>query len=155
MSRAENLMLLFREFAIVDDLARRRLRRILPPDLTEAQYGVLNHLRFTGNRDETPGDLARLFDVTRPAMTQLLGRMRTAGLVDLVPAAHDGRVRHVRLTARGRERQAAVVEDLSADLERLGRRFSATDLESLLQEARRFRLLTEEMFATTTEARPS
>ena len=32
-------------------------------------------------------------------MTQTLNRLRTAGLVELVPAPQDGRVRHVRLTA--------------------------------------------------------
>jgi DNA-binding MarR family transcriptional regulator len=155
VSRTDQIMLLFREIAIVDDLARRRLRDVLPHDLTEAQFGVLNHLRFTGNRHETPGDLARLFDVTRPAMTQLLGRMRSARLVELLPAAHDGRVRHVRLTALGRSRQAEVVEALAADLGRLGRHFSAAELEDLLGQLRRFRLLTEELVDSTRELRTS
>ena len=155
MSRTDTMMLLFREIAIVDDLARRRLREVLPAELTEAQYGVLNHLRFTGNRDETPGDLARLFDVTRPAMTQLLGRMRAAGLVELRPAAHDGRVRHVLLTALGRRRQAEVVDALAVDLGRLGHRFPAAELEDLLGQLRRFRLLAETVMDTAAEDRPA
>jgi DNA-binding MarR family transcriptional regulator len=144
-------MRLFREFAIVDDVARRRLRTALPDGLTEAQYEVLSHLRHTDNRDETPGDLARLFDVTRPSMTQLLGRMSAAGLVELVPAPHDGRVRRVRLTEAGRRAQGAVVGALEDDLARLGRRFRASDLEELLDRARRFRLEVEQRLTTLAE----
>ena len=152
MDRSDLLLQLFREFAIVDDAARRRLRAALPPALTEAQYGVLNHLHFTSNRDETPGDLARLFDVSPPAMTQLLGRLRGAGLVELLPAPGDGRQRRVRLTAAGRACHEQVAGALGAEFEQLGERLRAQELEALLRQARRFRLALEQSLAALTRS---
>ncbi len=152
MSRSGNTFLLLREMAIVSDLARRSLRRVLPEGLGEAQFEVLNHLVFTGNREETPSDLARLFEITRPAMTQTLGRMRAAGLVELVPAPADGRLRHVRLTATGRARHAEVLAALEQDAERLGARLGAGELEALLGQVRRFRLEAEAVLGFAREA---
>lgn len=152
MNRAENTFLLLREMVIVSDLARRSLRRVLPEGLGEAQFEVLSHLVFTGNRDETPSDLARLFGITRPAMTQTLGRMRAAGLVELVPAPADGRVRHVRLTAAGRSRHAGVLAALERDAARLGARLGADELEALLGQTRRFRLEAEAALGVAEEA---
>ncbi|MEE4301687.1 MAG: MarR family transcriptional regulator [Pseudomonadales bacterium] len=151
MNRSENTFLLLREMIIVSDLARRSLRRVLPENLGEAQFEVLSHLVFTGNRDETPSDLARLFEVSRPAMTQTLGRMRAAGLVELAPAPADGRVRHVRLTAAGRTRHAAVLTSLAQDATRLGARLGAAELEALLGQVRRFRLEAETVLSLDPE----
>lgn len=151
VNRSENTFLLLREMAIVSDLARRSLRRVLPEGLGEAQFEVLNHLVFTSNRDETPSDLARLFEITRPAMTQTLGRMRAGGLVELVPAAGDGRLRHVRLTAAGRARHAGVLAELEQDAARLGARLGARELETLLGQVRRFRLEAETVLGLARE----
>lgn len=144
MNRSEMTLLILREIAITADSSRRRLRETLPQGLGEAQFDVLNHLTFTTNRNETPSDLARSFHVTRPAMTQTLNRLRAAGLVELVPALQDRRVRHVRLTAKGRARHGEVVGMLEAGMQTVSRRFSNADLERLLQQARRFRLEMEQ-----------
>lgn len=152
MNRSGNTFLLLRELAIVSDLARRSLRRVLPAGLGEAQFELLSHLVFTANRDETPSDLARLFGISRPAMTQTLGRMRSAGLVELVPAPADGRLRRVRLTAAGRARHGQVLAALEQDAHRLGERFEAGELEALLGQVRRFRLEAETVLAPRTEA---
>ena len=144
MNRSEMTLLILREIAITADSSRRRLRETLPQGLGEAQFDVLSHLTFTTNRNETPSDLARSFHVTRPAMTQTLNRLRTAGLIELVPARQDGRVRYVRLTAAGRARHGEVVGVLEADIRAVSRRFSNADLEGLLQQARRFRLEMEQ-----------
>lgn len=152
MTRSESTFLLLREMAIVSDLARRRLRQALPEGLGEAQFDLLNHLVFTDNRDETPSDLARLFGISRPAMTQTLGRMRSAGLVELVAAPADGRLRHVRLTEIGRDRHRAVLASLEEDASRLGARLAREELETLLGQTRRFRLEAERALAPLEEA---
>lgn len=143
MNRIETLRLLFRELGILGVETSTRLARVLPSPLTETQFGILNHLCFTTNVDETPGDLARAFKVTRPAMTQLLGRLVDHGWVELRPAPSDGRLRHVHLTAAGAEAHGAVLEALDADFGAIGARTSATELEDLLAALRRFRFTVE------------
>jgi len=64
--------------------------------------------------------------VTQPAMTQLIGRLTEAGLVERIPDPADGRVVQVRLTADGKatlagrravraDRLAVLLAKLSAD----------------------------------------
>lgn len=143
MRRDEILQLLFREIRIIDDAARVSLLDALPKGLSEAQFGVLSHLQFTTNRDETPGDLARVFHVSRPAMTQLLGRLVRQQLVALRPSDSDGRVRHVTLTDAGRAAHGAVFETLGADLEAIAGTLRKRDLEALLGDLKQFRTAVE------------
>lgn len=151
MRREELLQLLFREIRIIDDAARVSLLGALPPELSEQQFAVLSHLRFTSNRDETPGDLARLFHVSRPAMTQLLARLVRRQLVSLQPSAQDGRVRHVTLTDAGRAAHGAVFEALAADLGALAAELRGkpgkAGLEALLADLRQFRNAVESALA--------
>src|SRR5215470_8867055 len=67
--------------------------------------------------------------VTQPAMTQLIGRLAEAGLVERIPDPADGRVVQVRLTADGKatlagrravraDRLAGLLAMLSADEQR-------------------------------------
>ena len=130
---------LFREAAIIDEAVRRHVRHALAPPLTEAGFGVLSHLRFTDNRNETPGDLARLFDVSRPSMTQLLSRLVRDGFVTLHPAPHDGRVRLVQLTPEGRLAHGQVIARVAPFLEGLARRFDAADVAETLERLRTLR----------------
>jgi DNA-binding MarR family transcriptional regulator len=61
--------------------------------------------------------------VTQPAMTQLIGRLEDAGLVDRAADPSDGRVVQVRITADGRAmlagRRAVRAERLAGLLDRL------------------------------------
>jgi DNA-binding MarR family transcriptional regulator len=143
MDPTETLRRLFREIGILGTEASARLVRVLPPPLTEAQFGILNHLSFTTNSDETPGDLARAFKVTRPAMTQLLGRLAEHGLVEVRPAPRDGRLRHVHLTAAGAAAHEAVFEALGDELATIAARSGDVDLEGLLETLSRFRRVVE------------
>jgi DNA-binding MarR family transcriptional regulator len=67
--------------------------------------------------------LANREGVTQPAMTQLIGRLEDAGLVDRAADPSDGRVVQVRITADGRAvlagRRAVRAERLAGLLDRL------------------------------------
>jgi DNA-binding MarR family transcriptional regulator len=143
MNRIETLRLLFREIGILGIEASTRLARVLPRNLTETQFGLLNHLHFTTNVDETPADLARAFKVSRPAMTQILRRLVDRGFVELRPAPGDGRLRHVTLTAAGDEAHEAVLEALGKDFEAMATHSSAGELADLLTALRHFRQTVE------------
>lgn len=139
MRKHELLRDLLREVAILDDAVRHVLGRHLPDGVPEAQFTMLNHLRYTQNVAETPADLARVFRVSPPAMTQLLGRMVRGGLVRLAPDPGDRRRRHVALTDTGCALHERTLRTLDAELERLGRGLRSSELTALRDGLRRLR----------------
>lgn len=95
---------LFTEIAIINQLASTATQRLLPPPLSLAGYGVLNHLaRLPSDLhgDWGPARLARAFQVTKGAMTNTLQRLEAAGLITQEADPDDGRARFVRLTPAG------------------------------------------------------
>jgi DNA-binding MarR family transcriptional regulator len=143
MRKHELLRDLLREVAILDDAVRHVVGRQLPDGVPEAQFAMLNHLRYTRNAAETPADLARVFRVSPPAMTQLLGRMTHGGLVRLAPDPVDRRRRHVELTDTGRAVHERTSRTLEAELERLGRDLRSNELTALRDGLRRLRHVAE------------
>ncbi|SFW91823.1 MarR family winged helix-turn-helix transcriptional regulator [Amycolatopsis australiensis] len=82
-----------------------RLRSL---ELSMSQYAVLRAL------DDHPGassaELARITFVTRQSLRDVLGGLRTAGLVTVAEQASTGRARPVALTASGRAKLRAAEE---------------------------------------------
>lgn len=82
--------------------------------LTHALATIEQHRRGTGlqhtehaalvwianRRHTTPGDLAHLLGRSRPAITGLLDRLHTAGLITRNAVEHDRRVTRIDLTPR-------------------------------------------------------
>ncbi|MEV7038695.1 MarR family transcriptional regulator [Amycolatopsis sp. NPDC051061] len=101
--------------------------RLRPLELSMSQYAVLRAL------DDHPGassaELARITFVTRQSLRDVLGGLRSAGLVTVAEQASTGRARPVALTASGHAKLRAAEElvtqveeemlgDLSADQRR-------------------------------------
>ncbi|VVJ19806.1 Transcriptional regulator [Amycolatopsis camponoti] len=101
--------------------------RLRPLELSMSQYAVLRAL------DDHPGassaELARITFVTRQSLRDVLGGLRSAGLVTVAEQASTGRARPVALTTSGRTKLRAAEElitrveeemlgDLSADQRR-------------------------------------
>jgi len=89
--------------------------RALPPGLTLAQFGILNHFARLGG-EWAPLRLARAFQVTKQTMTSTLARMEAAGLVSIRPDPADGRAKLVALTASGRETHHRCLQRLGPTL---------------------------------------
>lgn len=100
----------FAEIAIIDQLVTNRLERVLPVGLSHAQFGVLTHLARDGSAT-TPAELARVFQVTKGAMTNTLQRLEAQGMVTVAPDPDDGRKKLVALTPEGK---GALMTALSA-----------------------------------------
>lgn len=98
----------FNEIGIIEQLARNRFERVLPGEMRIAHFGVLNHFaRLGGERSLV--NLARAFQVSKPAMTNTVQRLEASGFVKVRPDPEDGRGKLVSLTAAGlRARQSAV-----------------------------------------------
>lgn len=91
---------LFSEMLTADQLARGRLARALPKGMELSHFVVLNHL--AQHREErTAADLARLFHLTRGAMSNTLARLERAGHVHIRPDWDDARRKRVMISPAG------------------------------------------------------
>src|ERR1700739_1173229 len=80
-------------------LRRRCDAALKPTGLSMAQYALLRALR--DHPDASASELARLCFVTRQSLRDVLGGLRTAGLVALADAQGRGRARALQLTPLG------------------------------------------------------
>jgi DNA-binding MarR family transcriptional regulator len=113
---------LFSEIVMIEQIARSRLARALPRGMEPSHFMVLNHFSRLGG-EKSPAQLARIFHVTRGAMSNTLQKLDAAGYVHIRPDWDDARRKWVSLspagqTARDRAAQAIapVFDDLSAQL---------------------------------------
>jgi DNA-binding MarR family transcriptional regulator len=119
-------------------LADQRLDRATPEGLSLASLSVLNHLALWGGAP-TPNDLAQVFQLSKPAMTNTLQRLAARGFVDVTPDPDDGRRKHVALTDAGLAAQRAAVAGVRPKLEALRGAFEPRDFEAALPFLRRLR----------------
>ena len=108
----------FNEIGIIEQLARTRVERVLPGGMKMPHFGVLNHLVRLGKK-ESPADLARAFQVTRPTMTNTIQRLEATGFVAVEPNLDDGRAKLVLVTPRGRKARDAAIEALAPMLTKI------------------------------------
>jgi DNA-binding MarR family transcriptional regulator len=109
---------LFSEILTVDQLARSVLAKALPKGMELSHFSVLNHLAHVGG-EKTPAQLARVFHLTRGAMTNTLGKLEWAGWVHIRPDWDDARRKLVSISATGlvaRDAAVAVITPLIADV---------------------------------------
>lgn len=109
---------LFSEIFMADQLARNRLTRALPKGMEISHFSVLNHLART-NVEKSPAQLARMFHVTRGAMTNTLSKLERAGHVHIRPDWDDARRKFVSISPSGRaacEAAFQVVAPIVADV---------------------------------------
>jgi DNA-binding MarR family transcriptional regulator len=105
MKQDEALRLSFQvmsEIAIIGHLADTALAKALPPELSVAGFGVLNHFVRLNVEGESPARLARAFQVTKGAMTYTLQALEELGYVAIEADPTDARAKIVRITKRGR-----------------------------------------------------
>ncbi|NWG53277.1 MAG: MarR family transcriptional regulator [Hydrogenophilaceae bacterium] len=112
MTEEEALTLAFQalsEIAIIGHLADTALAQTLPPELSVAGFGVLNHFARLKVEGESPARLARAFQVTKGAMTYTLQRLEAQGYVRIDPDPRDARAKIVRPTRAGERARAAAI----------------------------------------------
>jgi DNA-binding MarR family transcriptional regulator len=111
-------------------LMRREVeQRMAVHGLTDAQWKPL--MLLSSGRAGNANEMARLMDVDAGAVTRLLDRLETKGLLERVRSEADRRVVHLRLTAAGEAVAAQVPHVLAAVNNDFLRGFSETDFEQL------------------------
>ena len=78
----------------------------------------MNHFaRLSGER--SPAELARVFQVTKGAMTNTVQRLQARGLVDIGPDPKDGRSKRVSITKKGLRVRNQAIQALAPVMEKL------------------------------------
>ncbi len=129
---------LFNEIGIIAQLSASRFERVLPHDLTLAQFTVLNHSVRLGD-GWTPARLAAAFQVTKGTMTSTLQKLVAKGFVRIEPDEQDARSKRVFLTAAGRAARNAALKALAPEMADLPNGFSpaqATEILPALEQLR-------------------
>jgi DNA-binding MarR family transcriptional regulator len=91
---------LFSEIVMIEQLARIRISRAMPKGMELSHFMVLNHFARLGG-EKTPGQLARIFQVTKGAMTNTIRKLDQAGYVHVRPDWDDARRKWVSLSPAG------------------------------------------------------
>ena len=101
---------LFSEVLAADQVVRSRLGKVLPKGMEISHFSVLNHLAHHG-AERSPAELAKVFSVTRGAMTNTLSKLEWAGYVHVRPDWDDARRKLVAISPSG---AAALEQAMSA-----------------------------------------
>jgi DNA-binding MarR family transcriptional regulator len=131
---------LFSEIVMVEQLARTRLTRVLPRGMEFSHFMVLNHFARLGG-EKTPGQLARIFHVTKGAMTNTVGRLDAAGWVHVRPDWEDARRKRVSLSPAGRAARDRAVEAIVPIFDDVIRGLGPERIRAALPVLRRLREL--------------
>ena len=94
--------LFFSEISMVDQLMRHKINRALPNGMELSQFMLLNYLA-TISEERRPSQLAKLFQLTRGAMTNTLGKLESAGYIHMRPDWDDARRKCVVISSSGRK----------------------------------------------------
>ena len=142
-TRRLRLFELFNEIGIIQQLASSEFNRRLTDGLHVSHFSVINHLCRLGD-GRTPLQLARAFQVTKPTMTNTLGKLSASGLVEIRANPEDGRSKLVFLTDDGRDFRDRAIATLFPLLDKLDEHFGAETAESVLPTLRRLRTYLDE-----------
>jgi DNA-binding MarR family transcriptional regulator len=103
---------LFSEIVMVETLAKNRLTRVLPRGMELSHFMVLNHFARLGG-EKTPAQLARIFHVTKGAMSNTVSRLDAAGYIHVRPDWEDGRRKWIAISPAGLAARNRAVDAIS------------------------------------------
>jgi len=129
---------LFSEIAMADQLARSRLSRVLPKGMEISHFSVLNHLAHLGG-EKTPAQLARLFHVTKGAMTNTLRKLEVAGYIHIRPDWDDARRKWVTISTAGKAARDDGVRAIAPIFEEVAEALGAEKIRATLPILRELR----------------
>lgn len=102
------------EIRAIDQLIAARLTRALPDDLELSHFAILNHFSNLGG-EKNPAQLARVFQLTKGAITNSIARLEKKGLVRVRPDPNDGRKKFISLTEAGLETRNRAIDALAPE----------------------------------------
>lgn len=127
-------IVLLHEITITRQLTDAYLKRALPDGMEVAHFSVLDYLARNGG-ESAPGGMARVFHVTKGAMTNTVARLEAASYISVRPDNKDGRRKRIILTQSGKDARDiafTALQELTGPLvEQLGTKRISTALPLL------------------------
>lgn len=133
---------LFSEILTADQLLRARLTKGLPNKMEISHFSVLNQL--ARGEEKTPAQLARIFHVTRGAMTNTLSKLEIAGYVHIRPDWDDARRKLVSISPAGQSAREAALAAISPMVDGMMQELGADKVRAALPVLRELRVRLEE-----------
>ena len=130
------------EILATDQLLRNKLTRILPAGMEISHFSVLTHLAYTIS-EKTPAQLAKVFHVTKGAMTNTLNKLEWAGYVHIRPDWDDARRKMVAISPAGRQARDAALSAIEPIIRTLVDEKGADDIRAAIPVLREMRLKLE------------
>jgi DNA-binding MarR family transcriptional regulator len=130
---------LFNEIGIIAQLSGNRFQRVLPHELTMAQFTLLNHCVRLGD-GWTPMRLAAAFQVTKGTMTNTLQKLEAKGFIRVDPDPDDARSKRVFLTPAGKQARDASLKALVPEIAQLPAGFPPDLAAEILPSLERLRI---------------
>ncbi|MEM8772364.1 MAG: MarR family transcriptional regulator [Pseudomonadota bacterium] len=125
------LFKLLTEIDMIAHLASNEFARLLPPPLTEAQFGVLNRLMRLDCK-ETISELADAFQVAQPTMSSTVKKLVQHGFVEIAANEKDARIKHVGVTGAGKAIRNETIKIITPHLNELQTEGPAEDWNAIL-----------------------
>jgi len=129
---------LLSEIITLDQLARARLSKALPKGMELSHFSVLNHLAHVQD-ERSPAELARVFYVTRGAMTNTFNKLEMAGQSHIRSDGDDARRKCVSISGAGKLARDAALASAAPVLTDLVSTTGPADLKSSLAVLRNMR----------------
>ena len=127
------------KISIINRAFRKKLdEKASTMGLTSVQLRVLgsiSRLEAAGESEIHQNDLERIEHVTHPAMTKMLQRLESKGLISCVPSTQDRRYKKITCTEQSRGIHRVILEQDEAVLAELCKNFTPEQKETFLQMA--------------------
>lgn len=124
---------------MVDQLARGRLSKVLPKGMELSHFTVLSHLVHKGG-ERSPAELARLFHVTKGAMTNTLGKLERSGYIHIRPDWDDARRKMVSVSTAGAQAREEAVRAIAPVFDEMVASVGAEKIRLILPVLRELRI---------------
>ncbi len=129
----------FTEIKIIEQLATLRIQRALPDGLQVSHFAVLNHFSHLGG-EKSPAQLAKVFQVTKGAMTNTIARLAALGCVQVRDDQNDKRRKLVSLTPKGLRVREEAMADVTPVFAEVTNKFGRDRLREVLPVLRDLRI---------------
>ena len=127
------------ELLAVDNLVKSNISNKLPNHMELSHFMVLNYF-FHLKGEKTPAQLAKIFRVTKGAMTNTINKLEQKGYIHSRPDWNDGRKKLISLSNAGDLARAAAIKNMSPFFLSLVKNLGQDKLKSIIPTLREIRI---------------
>lgn len=127
------------EFLAIDNLIKSGISQKLPSDMELSHFVVLNYF-YHLKGEKTPAQLAKIFRVTKGAMTNTINKLEKRGYIHCRPDWNDGRKKLISISESGNLARVDAIKNISPFFMGLVKNLGSEGLRKLIPLLREIRL---------------